>query len=50
MKPEIAIALSGGGYRAALFHLVILSYLQHLNLEIGDSFLSNINSISTISG
>ena len=50
MKPEIAIALSGGGYRAALFHLGTLSYLQHLKLENGDTFLSNINTISTISG
>ena len=50
MKPEIAIALSGGGYRAALFHLGTLSYLQHLKLENGDTFLGNINTISTISG
>lgn len=50
MKPEIAIALSGGGYRAAMFHLGTLSYLYHLQSEEGDTFLDMVNTISTISG
>lgn len=48
--PEIAIALSGGGYRAAMFHLGTLSYLHHLRTDEGVAFLDMVNSISTISG
>ncbi len=44
------MALSGGGYRAAMFHLGTLSYLHHLKLDNGDTFLDSINTISTISG
>ena len=40
----IAICLSGGGYRAAAFHLGTLAYLYRLNL------LDNLASISTVSG
>lgn len=50
-KPEIAISLSGGGYRAAMFHLGALMYLHHLRLEDGNEcFLDYVNTISTISG
>ncbi|MEM6518731.1 MAG: patatin-like phospholipase family protein [Cyanobacteria bacterium P01_C01_bin.70] len=41
---KIALALSGGGYRAAAFHLGILSYLQHIKL------LPNLDRLSTVSG
>ena len=29
---EVALSLSGGGFRAAMFHLGTLSYLNHLRL------------------
>lgn len=50
MKPEIAISLSGGGYRAAMFHLGTLSYLHHLHIDEKYTFLDVVNTISTISG
>jgi predicted acylesterase/phospholipase RssA len=40
----IAIYLSGGGYRAAAFHLGTLAYLNRVNL------LKNVVSIATVSG
>jgi predicted acylesterase/phospholipase RssA len=46
---NIGIALSGGGYRAAAFHLGTLSYLDALELQ-GLSVLSNLKMLSTISG
>lgn len=50
MNSEIALALSGGGYRAAMFHLGTLSYLKHVALLNGKSILDVVNTISTISG
>ena len=50
MNSEIAIALSGGGYRAAMFHLGTLSYLNHVAFPNGKSLLDVVNTISTISG
>lgn len=47
---EVAISLSGGGFRAAMFHLGTLSYLNHLKLLDGRPFLHIVNTISTISG
>ena len=47
---EVAISLSGGGFRAAMFHLGTLSYLNHLKLPDGRPFLGIVNTISTISG
>ncbi len=41
---KIGLALSGGGYRAAAFHLGTLKALNHLGI------LKNINTLSTISG
>lgn len=49
-KPEVAISLSGGGYRAAMYHLGALMYLHHLSVEEGECFLDYVNTISTISG
>lgn len=48
--PEVAICLSGGGFRAAAFHLGTLSYLSNLKMADGSSFLKMVNTISTISG
>ena len=50
MKPEVAISLSGGGYRASMFHLGTLAYLHQLRDVGGLSFLDMVNTISTISG
>ncbi len=49
---KIAIALSGGGYRATAFHLGMLSLLDYLpNPNDKDkSLLDNVRMISTISG
>lgn len=47
---EFAISLSGGGYRAAMFHLGTLSYLNRILLPNGKSLLDVVNTISTISG
>ena len=41
---EIALALSGGGYRAAAFHLGTLDMLHHLDL------LKSVHVLSTVSG
>jgi predicted acylesterase/phospholipase RssA len=41
---EIALCLSGGGYRAAAFHLGTLDMLDQLGL------LANVNRLSTVSG
>ena len=41
---KIGLALSGGGYRAAVFHLGVLRKLNKLNI------LSKINILSTVSG
>jgi hypothetical protein len=41
---EIALALSGGGYRAAAFHLGTLDMLQRLGL------LQSVRVLSTVSG
>ena len=47
---KIAISLSGGGYRAASYHLGTLSYLNHLHLHDGSPLLDHISAVSTISG
>lgn len=41
---KIGLALSGGGHRAAVFHLGVLSYLADNEL------LENVNHLSTVSG
>ena len=41
---KIGLALSGGGYRAAAFHLGVLKKLKELNI------LDKIDIISTVSG
>lgn len=54
---NIAIALSGGGFRVASFSLGTLSYLQHLKLDIDEtgnpsteSLLDHVSFISSASG
>jgi len=47
---ELALCLSGGGYRAALYHLGVLSFLNELNLTDGTVMLDHIRTITSISG
>lgn len=46
---DMAISLSGGGYRATTFHLGALSLLDTLQID-NDSLLKNVKILSTISG
>lgn len=46
---EIALCLSGGGYRAAGFHLGSMSYLNRIRLK-ADRLLHRVKAISTVSG
>src|ERR1700761_7840434 len=46
---KIALSFSGGGYRAASFHLGTMSYLNRLSFQ-GKPLLENIKMISTVSG
>lgn len=46
---NIALAFSGGGFRAAAYSLGCLSYLNHLKYE-GKPFLENVKYISSTSG
>lgn len=46
---KIGLTFSGGGYRAAAFHLGVLTYLD--SLPVGDhSLLNHVTALSTISG
>ncbi|MFT7121607.1 MAG: putative acylesterase/phospholipase RssA [Neolewinella sp.] len=47
---NIAISLSGGGYRATTFHLGALSLLNEVKTPGGESLLSRVSILSTISG
>ncbi len=44
LNGEIGLTLSGGGYRAAAFHLGVIDYLQHLQM------LGQVKMLSTVSG
>ncbi|MBJ7882912.1 patatin-like phospholipase family protein [Gelidibacter salicanalis] len=46
---RIALSMSGGGYRAASFHLGILSYLNAIQYN-NKPLLENVKAISTVSG
>ena len=46
---EIALCLSGGGYRAAGFHLGAMSYLNRLKVKDG-RLIERVKAISTVSG
>ena len=39
---KIALSLSGGGFRAASFHLGVLSYLHHLKTPDGATLLDHV--------
>lgn len=43
-KPELGLALSGGGFRAAFFHIGVLGFLADANL------LRHVEVLSTVSG
>lgn len=47
---EIALALSGGGYRAAIYHLGVLQYLNSCMLEDGRTLLDEVKTVSGVSG
>lgn len=49
-KLQIALTLSGGGYRASVFHIGVLSYLYHLKLDDGTRMLDHVTVMSTVSG
>lgn len=46
---KIALSCSGGGYRAASFHLGTMSYLHRLHYK-GKPLLENVKMLSTVSG
>lgn len=46
---SIALAFSGGGYRAASFSLGVLTYLDHVKVS-GESLLQSVSVLSTVSG
>ncbi len=46
---KIALSLSGGGYRAAAFHLGSMAYLHHVRFR-GRPLLEHVKIISTVSG
>ena len=46
---KIALCCSGGGYRAASFHLGSMSYLNRLQYQ-GKPLLENVKMLSTVSG
>lgn len=47
---EIALALSGGGYRAAIYHLGVLQYLSSCILDDGRTLMDEVKTISGVSG
>lgn len=46
---KIALSCSGGGYRAATFHLGTMAYLNHIQYQ-GRPLLENVKMLSTVSG
>lgn len=49
-KLNIGMSFSGGGYRAATFHLGTLSFLNTILVRDGESLLDCISVLSTVSG
>lgn len=47
---EIALCLSGGGYRAAMYHLGVMTYLHHVYLPTGGRLIDHVHTITSISG
>lgn len=47
---EIALSLSGGGYRAAVYHIGVLAYLDTITDDTGKSILDYVSILSSVSG
>ena len=47
---RIGLSLSGGGYRAAFYHLGVLMYLDRIHLRDGSTLLDHVVSLSSVSG
>lgn len=47
---NIGLSFSGGGYRAAMFHLGTLSFLNSINVGDGKTLLEHVSVLSTVSG
>ena len=47
---NIGLSFSGGGYRAAVFHLGALSFLNSINVGDGKTLLEHVSVLSTVSG
>ena len=45
---QIALTLSGGDYRASVFHICVLSYLYHLKLDDDTRMLDHVTVMSTV--
>ena len=49
-KLNIGMSFSGGGYRAATFHLGTLSFLDYVQVSEGKTLLDCVSVMSTVSG
>ena len=47
---EIALCLSGGGYRASIFHLGVISVLNEIKMDDKMVMLDHVHTITSISG
>lgn len=47
---NIALTLSGGGYRASAFHTGVLSYLNKVHVADNETLLEKVSVLSTVSG
>ena len=47
---QLSLCLSGGGYRASIYHLGVLTFLNELKLYDGSVMLDHVHSLSCISG
>lgn len=47
---QLSLCLSGGGYRASIYHLGVLTFLNELKLNDGSVMLDHVHSLSCISG
>ena len=47
---KIGLTFSGGGYRAAMFDLGTLSFLNYVKMKDGDTLLSHVAALTSVSG
>ena len=47
---ELTLCFSGGGYRAAVYHLGVLTFLNEVRLNEGGTLLDHVHTITSISG